>query len=57
MVQLKFSPMHDDKNAQKLMDQIAKIKVAHEKKQSHEASSQGGSRGTQQNLLGKTRDS
>jgi len=31
MVQLKFSPMHDDKKAQKLMDKIAKIKVVHEK--------------------------
>ena len=57
MVQLKFSPMHEDKKAQKLMDKIAKIKVAHEKKQSHEDSSQGDSRGTQQNLIGKAVDS
>ena len=56
MVQLKFSPMHDDKKAQKLMDKIATIKVAQEKKQSHADSSQAPSKGTLQGPGGQARD-
>jgi len=32
MVQRKFPPTHEDKKAQKLMDKIAKVKVALEQK-------------------------
>jgi len=32
MVQRKFPPTHEDKKAQKLMDKIAKVKAALEKK-------------------------
>jgi len=47
MFQRKFPPTHEDKKAQKLMDKIAKIKVAMEKK-FREASSQARHQDTQQ---------
>jgi len=48
MVQRKFPPTHEDKKAGKLMDKIAKIKAALEKK-FREESSQVSSQDTQQN--------
>jgi len=48
MVQLKLPPLHDDKNAQKLMDKISKMKAVSEKKQSRADSSQASSQGAQQ---------
>ena len=47
MVQRKFPPTHEDKKAGKLMDKIAKIKVALEKK-FHADSSHARSQDTQE---------
>ena len=57
MVQQKLPPLHDDKNAQKLKDKIAKMSAASEKKQSRANSIQASSGGTPKNPQSKASDS
>jgi hypothetical protein len=57
MFRRKFPPTHEDKKAKKLMDKIAKMKWALEKKQPHDNSTQTSSQGTQQNPRSQAPDS